>query len=47
VKLEIWYKQETANDYSESNPAITVATVDELEAFVDRVLVPQHPHGGA
>jgi hypothetical protein len=37
VKLEIWYQQQTANDYSEGNPAITVATVEELDAFVDRV----------
>jgi hypothetical protein len=38
VKLEIWYQQQTANDYSEGNPAITVATVEELDAFVDRVV---------
>ena len=38
MKLEICYQQQTVNDDSEGNPGITVASVEEFDAFVDRVL---------
>lgn len=44
VALEIWYDQDTANDLGEGDPAIVVATPDELDAFVDRVLDETRSH---
>lgn len=38
VELEVWYDQEPANDFGEGDPAIVVATVEELDTLVDRVL---------
>ncbi|MGW6932881.1 Imm1 family immunity protein [Lentzea sp. NPDC054927] len=35
--LEIWYDQMPDNDYGPGDPAIIVATHEELSAFIDRV----------
>lgn len=35
--LEIWYDQMPENDYGPGDPAIIVATQEELSAFIDRV----------
>jgi len=38
VELEVWYDQTPQNDYSESDPAIIIRTVAELDALIERVL---------
>ncbi|MDQ3576638.1 MAG: Imm1 family immunity protein [Actinomycetota bacterium] len=38
VELEIWYDQDTANDFGDGDPAIVVASPEALDTFVDRVL---------
>jgi hypothetical protein len=38
MALEIWYDQEPENDFGPGDPAIVIAEVEDLDAFVDRVL---------
>ena len=35
--LEIWYDQKPDNDYGPGEPAIIIATQEELSTFIDRV----------
>jgi hypothetical protein len=44
VALEIWYDQDTANDLGDGDPAIVVSSIEELDAFVDRVLAETKTH---
>jgi hypothetical protein len=38
MALEIWYGQEPENDLGPGDPAIIIARVEDLDAFVHRVL---------
>lgn len=44
VELEVWYDQQSENQYGSGEPAVIVRTADELDALVDRVLEETKDH---